>query len=104
MGYRRERLLDDSEVEGGVDAAGSVAAYARLKGVTPGLVSNRLARIRSARGEPAAWDIPWDEKLRYRPTRAQIQRLLDHEGADGPAICKERWGAGPAYLMKRAPA
>ncbi|KQP90774.1 hypothetical protein [Methylobacterium sp. Leaf117] len=102
MRGQRERKLDDSEVEAGVAAAGSVAAYARSKGVTAGLVSNRLSRIRCARGEPAAWDISWEEKLRYRPTRAEIQRLLDYEGADGPAICKERWGAGPAYLMKRA--
>ncbi|QEE39823.1 MULTISPECIES: hypothetical protein [unclassified Methylobacterium] len=102
MAYRKTRTLVDEEIEAGIAAAGSLIAYARLKGVTPSLVSQRLSRVRIARGESEPWNLSWDDKLRPQPARAQIQRLLDYEGSDGPAICRERWGAGPAYLMKRA--
>ncbi|TXN41703.1 hypothetical protein FV232_17125 [Methylobacterium sp. WL30] len=99
MSYRRERLLNDDEVEAGIAAAGSLAAYAKLKGVTPGLVSNRLSRIRYDRGEPSAWNVSWDDKLKFQPTRAAVLKLLASHGVEA---CKARWGEPPSYLLKRA--
>lgn len=100
MAYRRERILDDDAIEAGIEAAGSIAAYAARMGCTPALVSARLSRIRHARGEAESRDIDTIEwRVRYRPTRTQILALLASHGAEA---CQERWGRPPSTLLKTA--
>lgn len=48
----------------------------------------------------------WESRLRARPCQAQLQRHLAWcraSGADPASSCEERWGAGPAILMRGAP-
>lgn len=55
---------------------------------------------------PRARQEDWESRLRHRPSQAQV---LSHiawcraSGADPASSCEERWGAGPATLMRSAP-
>ncbi|WP_092044536.1 hypothetical protein [Methylobacterium pseudosasicola] len=54
----------------------------------------------------AARQEDWEARLRHRPSQAQLQRHLAwcrESGADPASSCEERWGAGPATLMRGAP-
>lgn len=100
MAYRKERILNDDEIEDGIEEAESIAAYAKVMGCTPALVSARLSRIRRDRGEIDSRGIDTiDHKIRYQPSRAQVLKLLASHGA--PA-CEERWGRPPSTLLKTA--
>lgn len=44
-------------------------------------------------------DAYWDDRLRYRPTPAQVRKALA-DGCDEDAI-RERWGDVPVYLVRR---
>ena len=100
MAYRRERILNDDEIEDGIEEAGTIAAYAARMGCTPAWVSARLSRIRRNRGEVDERDVDSIEaKVRYRPTKAQVRALLASHGA---YACIERWGKPPSTLLKTA--
>lgn len=100
MAYRRERILNDEDIEAGIEEAGTIAAYAAQMGCTPALVSARLTRIRLARGEVEGRDLDTiDHKIRYRPTRAQVLSLL---ASHGSYACEERWGRPASTLLKTA--
>ena len=54
----------------------------------------------------AAQQEHWESRLRHRPSQAQLQRHLAWclaSGEDAASSCEERWGSGPADLMRRAP-
>lgn len=100
MGYRRERILNDDDIEAGIEECGTIAAYAARMGCTPALVSARLSRLRHARGDFDSRDVDSIEaKIRYRPTRAQVKALF---ATHGNYACVERWGATAATLLKTA--
>lgn len=100
MTFSRDRLLDDSLIEAGIAEAGTIVAYAARMGCSPALVSARLTRIRMERGAYESRDIDTvEERLRYKPTPAQVRALLASHGAEA---CHERWGRPPSYLLKQA--
>lgn len=54
----------------------------------------------------AARQEDWEARLRHRPSQAQVRKHIAWcraSGADPASSCEERWGAGPATLMRGTP-
>ncbi|BCM83566.1 hypothetical protein [Methylobacterium indicum] len=85
--------FSDADLAAAVDAGEDLDAFAARHGQTSGWVRARLRKLRIARGEAVkeSGDFPWEEKLRFQPTRQAVERLyLTH----GREAVEERWGRG----------
>lgn len=99
MPQKVSRFSDD-ELAAAVDAGEDLRAFAARFGVTKGLVTGRLRKLRIARGEPVRdrGDFSWDDKLRPDPSAARVERLyLTH----GHEAVEEVWGRTISTLRKR---